>query len=65
MFFQNYEIPKMLLTQIQNSAQNVYIVTHGSCDLLKYRYEIFIREIICEIDMFMHTFMYCIYNIII
>ena len=63
MFFQNYEIPKMLLTQIQNSVQNVYIVTHGSCDLIKYRYEIFIREIICEIDMFMHTFMHCIDNI--
>ena len=39
MKFQN-----MLLTQIQKSVQNVYIVTHGSCDLLKYRYEIFILE---------------------
>ena len=39
--------PKMLLTRIQNSVQNVYIVTLGSCDIIKYHYEIFI----CEINM--------------
>ena len=56
LIFKNYEIPKKLLTKIQNSVQNVYTVTHVSCDVLKHHYEIFI----CEIYMFMHTF-YALY----
>ena len=33
--------PKMLLTRIQKSVQNVYTVTHGSCDILKYHCKIY------------------------
>ena len=32
----------MFLPKIQNSVQNLYTVTHGSCDILKYHYEIFV-----------------------
>ena len=52
---------RLVLTKIQNLVQIVYIVIYGSCDILKYHYEIFICEIYkYEIYIFMHTF-YALY----
>ena len=33
---QNIKFQQVLLTKIQNSVQNVYIVTHGSCENILY-----------------------------
>ena len=43
---------KIVTDKNTNLVQNVYIVTHGSCDILKYHY----KTLICEIYMLMHTF---------
>ena len=53
-FFKNYEIPKNVTDKITKFSENVYIVTHGSSDILRYQYEIFMWNL-CEIYMFMQV----------
>ena len=64
-FLKIMKFQKMLLTKIQNSVQNVFIVTHGPCDILNYYYEIFICEIsLWNLQVLICThFMHCINNV--
>ena len=54
---------KMLQTRIQNAVQKVYIVTHGSYDILNYHYEIFIYDLYVKFTCLCTRFIHCINNI--